>query len=759
VPEARSCRGLELSRNEGKPAPLRSLLARSLVAALLCSPPAHGQATDCPTSASPDQAQAQNTNPAALDTELADQPIQIESAGAEVSRSGDASLLGEVTVRQGNRTLYAETASYDAATRAIKVEGDVEYSDPELRVRGATGTWNADRGGRFSETEFELPSRPARGSADQLSLSPEGNLTLKGVLFTTCPAGNDDWLFKASSIEIDRDKQQGTGRNVRLDFKGVPLLYAPYISFPAGPARKSGFLFPAVGTSSSSGFEFGIPYYFNLAPNYDATLEPTWLSQRGLELGGNFRYLTDQSRGRIDGRFLPSDQKADRDRGYVRLRHLTDFTNSLRLSASLEDASDSQYFEDFARGPEGTSITYLERRIALQYLGSGWRASALLQNYQTIDQTIGESDRPYSRVPQLVFDGAWPVAAAGLAAGISGELVHFERDYGVVGTRFDAEPTISWPIHAAGYFFEPSAGYRYTAYQLDGVAPGESRSPWRGAPIVSVDTGLLFDRPAGSRGKLVQTLEPRVLYTWIPYRNQDDLPVFDTGLPALDMVQLFRTNRYVGADRLADTNQVAVGVTTRLLEANSGRQYLAATIGQQYFFEQSSVTLPGEPPDQRNASDLIAELELSAYRNWNVDLGLQWDPQDSNTALGQASVQYRPRSDTVVNLGYRYRAGQVEQWEGSTAWRIDRQWTVYARYVYSVRDAQSLDAFAGLEYESCCWRLRVVANRYVSNRTGSQDTSLSLQLELKGLSSVGTTSSAFLERGIRGYSRDPESLP
>lgn len=263
MPEPGSCRGPGLGRTEGKPAPLRSFLASSLVAALLCSPSAHGQATNCPAAASPDQ--AQDTSPAALDTEPTDQPIQIESAGAEVSRSGDAALLGEVTVRQGNRTLYAETASYDAATRAIKVEGDVEYRDPELRVRGATGTWNADRGGSFSETEFELPSRPARGSADQLSLSPKGNLTLKGVLFTTCPAGNDDWLFKASSIDIDRDKQQGTGRNVRLDFKGVPLLYAPYISFPAGPARKSGFLFPSVGTSSSSGFEFGIPYYFNLA--------------------------------------------------------------------------------------------------------------------------------------------------------------------------------------------------------------------------------------------------------------------------------------------------------------------------------------------------------------------------------------------------------------------------------------------------------------------------------------------------------------
>jgi LPS-assembly protein len=741
------------------PEPLRSLLASAFFAVLLCGPPAHGQATICPSSSSPDKAHETATPGAILDQEPTNQPIQIESEGAEVSRTGDASLLGQVTVRQGNRTLNAETATYDAATRSIKVEGDVEYQDPQLRVRGATGTWNAERGGSFSETEFELPARPARGSAGQLGLSPDGNLTLRQVLFTTCPAGNDDWLIKASSIEIDRDKQQGTGRNVRLDFKGVPLLYAPYITFPAGSARKSGLLFPTIGSSSTSGFEFGIPYYFNLAPNYDATLESTWFSKRGLEVGGNFRYLAESSRGRLDGRFLPSDQQAHRDRGYAKLVHVTDFTDQFRLSTSLENASDSNYFEDFARGPEGTSITYLERRLALEYLGPGWRANALLQNFQTIDQAIDDADRPYTRVPQLVLNGSWPIAPAGLAAGMYGELVHFERNTGLVGTRFDVAPDLSWPVRSSGYFFEPSLGYRYTAYQLDGIAPGQAKSPSRAAPIASVDTGLIFDRPTGSRGRLVQTLEPRVQYTWIPYRNQDDLPVFDTALPTLDMVQLFRANRFEGADRLGDTNQVAVGVTTRLLEASSGRQYLSATVGQQYFFSDQRVTLPGQLPDRRNTSDLIAELELSAYRNWSVNMGIQWDPQGSTTALGQASVQYRPRSDTVVNLGYRYRAGQIEQWEGSTAWQIGRQWSVYARYLYSARDKQSLDAFAGLEYESCCWKLRVVANRYVSNRTGSQDTSIALQLELKGLSSVGNTSDAFLERGIRGYSRDPESLP
>lgn len=736
------------------PAPLRPTLARILAAALLGGPPAAWGAGECPPAEPPEPAASTTAEAPAAD----DDRIQIESEGAEISRTGDATLLGHVTVRQGARTLSAETASYEAATQSFKVEGDVEYRDPDVRIRGSTGTWSGDQGGRFTNTEFELPARPARGEAGVLGLTPEGNLSLENVLFTTCPAGNDDWLFRAKSIEIDREQQQGTGRNVRLDFLGVPLLYAPYISFPAGDRRKSGFLFPTIGTSSSSGFELGIPYYFSLAPNYDALFKPTLLSRRGIDLAGTFRYLTARSRGRFDGHYLPSDQLADRDRGYAHLVHTTDFLEAMRLSASLEEASDSEYFEDFARGPEGTSITFLERRIFLEYLGEGWRAEGLLQNFQTIDLAIDPLDRPYARTPQLAFDGSWPVAGR-LSAGLGGELVYFYREDGVVGARLDAEPFLSWPLRAPGYFLVPSAGYRYTAYQLDDVTAGMPDSPSRSAPTASLDAGLVFDRVAGSRGRLLQTLEPRLLYSWTPFRDQDELPIFDTGLPELDIVQLFRTNRYAGGDRLADTNQLAIGLTSRLLESGSGRQYLAATIGQQYFFDESRVTLPGESPDLRSSSDLIAEIELSAYRDWSVELAMQWDPHASNTVLGQAGVQYRPRSDTVVNLDYRYREGRVEQWETSAAWRVDKAWSLYARYVYSVKDAQSLEAFGGVEYESCCWRLRLVANRYVSNRTGEQDTSFAVQLELKGLSSVGTTSATFLERGIRGYSRDPDAQP
>lgn len=687
-----------------------------------------------------------------------DSRIEITSDGAELSRSGEGRLLGHVVVRQGDRTLTAETANFNAETRDFEVEGAVEYRDPRLRVGGESGTWNGAEGGVFEGTQFELPERPARGTAGRLQLSPDGNLGLRDVTFTTCPAGNDDWVLRAGAIDIDRAAQQGSGRDVRLDFLGVPILYLPWISFPAGPARQSGFLFPSIGTSSRNGFMLGVPYYFNLAPNYDATFEPRLLSRRGLELGGRVRYLSERSRGQVDGSFLPGDDVAGSDRSYVHLDHVTDLTDRLRLAAAGENASDDRYFEDFRSGVEGTSVTHLERRASLEWLGRGFRMQAAVQDFQVIDERIDPLDRPYARLPQLALTGRWPLGGSRLRAEFDGEAAYFDRNAGVTGARIDLAPRLTLPLAGAGWFLEPSVAWRYTGYSLDDVAPGQDDSPARNAPIVAVDAGLVFDRSATSDGRLTQTLEPRVLYTYIPFRDQADLPVFDSGLPDLDLVQLFRSNRYVGADRLGDANQLAYGVTTRILQTASGRQFLAATIGQKVFFESPEVTLAGEEPERRASSDLVGELELNAYRNWSVRLATQYDTDAASTVFSRFGVQYRAARDKVANIGYRHRAGRIEQWETSAAWRLSPRWSVFGSQVYSLRDSQGIDSFLGVQYSSCCWRLRVVARRYLSNRTGEQDSSISVQLELNGLSSVGN-SDAFLERGIRGYSADPDSLP
>ncbi len=686
-------------------------------------------------------------------------PVQVKSGGAEVTREGDAKLTGGVTIVQGERELSAESATYDASDRRFEVEGDVEFRSPDVRLKAGAGQWDALGTGEFTGAEFELPKRPARGSAGKLQMNSGGDLKLREVRFTTCPAGNKDWELRASAIDIDQKTLQGKGRNVRVDLKGVPVLYAPVISFPVGDRRKSGFLFPSFGNSDKSGFELGVPYYFDLAPNYDLTLTPFLLSRRGPGLGAEFRYLAERSRGNFGTRFLPGDDLAGIDRRLTTLRHRTDFSERLRIEADLADASDSSYFEDFGLGPDGTSITFLDRYIHLAWLGQGWRLDSRVQDFQTIDLSVDPLDRPYSRLPEVAFTGIWPVAGR-FETSLDAETTWFERDAGTTGLRADVTPRIAWPARGPGYHFEPSAAWRATAYQLSDVAPGADDSPDRSAPILSLDSGLVFEREAGSRNQLVQTLEPRVRYTYIPFRDQTDLPIFDTALPDLNLVQLFRGNRYVGADRLGDANELAAGLTTRLLRAESGQQYLTATIGQRFYFESPRVVLPGEVAETRNASNLVGDIELTAWRNWSARVAVEYDAEESNTLRGEASVQYRLRPDTVVNLGYRYREGLLEQWDAAVAWRLSPAWQVFARQVYSTREDESIDRFAGFEYGGCCWRVRLLARNYVSNRTGESDNSVLLQVELTGLSSVGTRNDTFLERGIRGYSpASAASLP
>jgi LPS-assembly protein len=727
----------------------------ALLAAAGALPPA--RAAECVWPALVESPAAQAPTAEGVAVEGPDEvPIEVRGGSAEMTREGDAQLTGGVTITQGQREVSAESATYDASERRFDVEGDVEYRSPELRLKGGSGSWNALGTGQFTGAEFELPQRPARGSADSLAMTREGELKLDGVRFTTCPAGNNDWELRASAIDIDQRTQQGKGRNVRVDLMGIPVLYTPVISFPVGDARKSGFLFPSFGNSDKSGFEMGVPYYFNLAPNYDLTLTPFLLSRRGIGIGIDYRYLTERSFGKFDTDYLPGDDLAGADRRLSTLVHQTDFTDRLRIDASLADASDSSYFEDFGLGPDGTSITFLDRYVHLAWLGRGWRLDGQVQDFQTIDLAVAPIDRPYSRLPQLAFTGLWPVPG-GLEASFDAETVWFDRDVGLTGLRADATPRLAWPLRGPGHHFEPSAAWNATAYALSETAPGVDDSPDRSAPILSLDAGLVFEREAGSRAQLVHTLEPRLRYTWIPFRDQDDLPVFDTALPDLNLVQLFRTNRYVGADRLGDANELAAGLTTRLLRADNGQQYLTATIGQRFYFESPEVVLPGEIPERRSASNVVGEVELTAWRDFSARFAMEYDGERSNTLRGEGSVQYRPAPETVVNLGYRYREGLLEQWDAGLAWRVSHSWQLYARQVYSLKEDKSIDRFAGFEYTGCCWRLRLLGRNYVSNRTGESDNSVLLQVELTGLSSVGTRNNAFLERAIRGYS--PASVP
>jgi LPS-assembly protein len=732
-------------------------LSRMIAATLAATAALRADAGDCPAPESRIGLPA--PTPQRDATPVEEQEIDFVADSMEATQDGEIRLNGPVVIEQGDRRLKTSNAIYNDTTQSFKVDEPVEYADPELTVSGESARLEPGGGATFEGAEFALPGRSARGSAARIHATAQGQLDLRDVRYTTCPIGNEDWVLRASHIDIRQRAGFGIGRGVRLDFKGVPILYAPLISFPVGDQRKSGFLFPTFGTSSRSGTSLAVPWYWNIAPNYDATLTPTWFTKRGAKLDTEFRYLTSFGNGSLEAEYLPDDDEFGAERSLLHFVDRSDFTEHLRLDVDAANASDSSWFEDFGLGPEGTSISYLNRSASLTYLSENWLGILRAQNFQTIDDIgIVPEERPHTLLPQLALRATFPEAWSRLTLGLDMEVAGFAHNYDDrvdTGWRMDAAPEVRLPLRGAGMYLEPAASWRYTSYKLDDAVPGRDRTPTREAPVLSVDGGLLFERPSGSRRQRVQTLEPRFMYLYVPFRDQSALPVFDTGAADLNLVQLFRTNRYVGADRLSDANQVSIGFTSRLLDAGTGNQFLAATIGQAYYFDEPRVALPGEVLEDPEFSDIIAELDLTAYRDWNISMGVQWDPGETRSEKGDVQIQYQPEHNRVMNVGYRFRRGGIEQVDGSLAWPIGKDWSAYARLVYSLEDESTLDQFAGLEYRSCCWRMRVVARRYVSDRTGDRDTSFLLQLELNGLSSVGVGADAFLERSIRGYSLRP----
>ena len=687
----------------------------------------------------------------------ASQAIQFE-AGRIEAQLGDrptAALTGGVNVRQGDRLAAADSATYDPDNMSLALEGGVRYEDPNSQIISDSAEFSYNSGRiRFEGAEFRLLDGGARGAASGLEINQQGRLELDDVNYTTCPPGSNDWLIEASDIDLDTEEGVGTARKVKLRFQGIPILYTPYISFPIGDARKSGILTPEFGSSGRSGRALSVPYYWNIAPNYDATLTPRILTDRGLQLKSEFRYLTNTNDGNLKFDYLPNDDETNSNRHLLDVKHRTLFSRGGRVVVDYRDASDSRYFEDLGGSLSISSITHLNRSIQYNYHSEHLSILGMFQDFQTIDETILPSDRPYRRVPQVLVNGYWPNQALGLRYGFDGELVNFDRGIGVTGWRLNAAPQVELPFERPGWFVTPSVILQHTSYELENVSPGQSTDPSRTLPIGSLDTGLIMERAVRSSHGWIQTLEPRVLYVHIPHRDQSDLPVFDTIVPDLNLVQLFRKNRFLGVDRIADTDQLSIGITSRILNVSTGQELVTATIGQALYLSEQGVTLPGLSMATSDSSDYIAEVRFLLYDNWNFDLGHQWGSGSSGTTQSQARIQYRPQTNKILNLSYRFRRDSLEQGDLSLSWPVARSWNVVGRYNYSFRDKEALEEFVGIEYESCCWGLRLVTRRHISTRDGTRDTSVGLQLVLKGMTSLGTKADRLLEHGILGYSRE-----
>ncbi len=687
-------------------------------------------------------------------------PILVNADAAVAELEPEITVFsGDVTLVQGSMRLDAAQLRLNRRTGEAEVSGGFVLNRPDVRVAGTTGRYLlSSEHGQVEQAAYRVPARRARGDAATAELLADGKSRYQDITYSTCRPGEDDWLLSAETLELDRVEGLGLARHATLRFMGVPMLYTPVFSFPIDDRRRSGVLIPSVGSSGNTGFDLSVPYYFNLAPNYDFTFTPRLLAKRGLLLGGEFRFLTEDSKGSVIAEFLPNDSDYDDgdQRGSVSVVADTRFNNRTTGAIRVNYVSDSDYLSDLGDSLAVTSAVFAERTGSLRYYGDTFDLLGRVQYYQTVDDSIASEDRPYSRLPQLRIDLQNLDGIAGTTYHLDAEYVNFHRDDSVRGHRLDLFPAISLPLENDWAYLEPKIGARYTAYDLTDQAADLSDSPSTLAGVFSVDGGLLFERPMHYfDNAATQTLEPRLFYLYVPNKDQDDQPVFDTGALDFNFDNLFRENRFNGPDRIGDANQLTLALSSRVVSSTSGAELLRASIGQTLYFEDRDVVLPGETVADDSTSSVVAELAAALGGGWHARTGVQWDPHDgSSGTIDQALAQLNYRDDDnrrVFNAAYRLRDGVIEQTDLATIWPLNEQFSLIGRHNFSLKESRLLEALAGIEYGECCWRVRALVRKYTDGAGDDHNLAFLIQLELNGLGRLGADIDKTLERGIYGY--------
>jgi LPS-assembly protein len=654
------------------------------------------------------------------------------------SSTTEAVAPGDVEVHRADQYLAAETIRFDPTTRTATLPESLRYEDTHIQLDASRAAYGfIEQSGQFNDVRFNLTGSSANGSAAEIRKQGGNRSFLHRIMYTTCPGSNPDWQLSARDLEFRHDEGIGIAQGAKLTFLNIPILYVPWMSFPIDDRRKTGFLYPFAGKATDNGFEFGIPWYWNIAPNQDATLTPIYLTDRGFMLDGEYRYMTRRTAGQLNFNVLPDDDIADRNRHYYKIRQSVAVNRQWGGNLLIERVSDAGYFQDFGSNLTQASRQYLRSAASLSGGGRYWTFSMTADDFQVIDDSVSLANEPYRRLPRAAFTLERPLGHGGLQLTLDSEVVYFDRDLGTSGLRTDLYPSVTWNIENSWGFIRPSAGYRYTLYNLDTVSPLADDTPDRGLSIISLDAGLLFDRLLENGDR--QTLEPRLFYLNVPYERQDELPEFDTAELTFGFSQLFHFNRFTGADRQADANQLSLAVVTRALKAGTGRERWSLGVGQIIYFEDQRVQSRSQPAMTDDLSPLIVELNWHPLDHFTTRLGLQWDWEDSNLDVGTAGLDYQADSGQRLGFEYRFREDRVDQFDVRWFWPVNERWKFLSRVNYSLADSDLLEAQFGIEYESCCWAVRAVARRYLKDREGDSRDSIFLQLRLKGLGSIGRT--------------------
>lgn len=688
-------------------------------------------------------------------------PLEMEADDAALQEEGVSRLRGDVWLQQGEHFLSTQALEFDQETGIVKTLAPARFGSPQLIIDADTARYDTSIGqGEFTDADFYLLTRNARGEADLLQRTGETTARLEGVKYTSCPPEDEDWWLKAGSMDLDQEAGMATARNVRVAFMGVPFFYTPWISFPIDEQRKSGFLFPEFGDSGRVGPWLRVPYYFNLDEQFDATLTPYYMEERGTAINGEFRYLSNWGLGELNAEYLDNDRLTDTHRYNYQLRHLSNLPSDWRAVVRYQQVSDEEYFQDFSENSNATARSHVAQQFLLMKNELEYGTQVQLLRYQTVDPTIPESRRPYEKWPAIDYYYAPLALADALWLEVEGESVNFQRDGRVSGWRHHAEPTFSMDIGNPGLRLTPQLAWWQTRYELQ--QPDQaSLEISRGLPVASLDLRARLTRDLDNGG--IQTLEPRLFYLNIPYENQDLIPLFDTNEGNETLASLFRANRFSNVDRVGDMERISFGLGSALLN-EQGREWLRATVARGWYLEDRLVQLSATAePDTEPASNYYAEMGYAPTERQGVRLDLSWEPEDDKFDYGSVQYQYKASNYAVFNLAYRYRrdftssisTGPLEQADISFATPLGARWSLFGRAVYSIEDERSQETLAGFEYETCCWIFRTFNRRFVFNRDGEFDQSLWFQLELKGLSSVGRRIDEFLQQDIYGYGETP----
>ena len=720
-----------------------------------------------------------------------DQATTIEADNIETTDGVEAILRGNALIQQGRRAVYADTITYNRETYLGTAEGNVVFytaagdeiragsmelevdtfigeaqdisvrmvdTDPNLVTRkhrefeedytlfapltrvvergeAPESTRNSDNPDK--EGEEKKYYQRARATSKSMQFEGSGFEVLQDAVLTTCPDGNDDVTLSAKEVELDHLTGIGTAKSMTVRLKSVPIFYFPQVSFPITDERKTGFLFPAIGEEEESGFMLEIPYYINIAPQMDATVAPRIMTERGVQLYTEFRYIGEDTDGALRAEYLPSDEVFGEDRHAISFGHKQDFADDWRAVVDLQDVSDSSYLRDFSSNVDIVSSSYVTQRAQVGHLGEYLNFSTRVQNQDSVNDEIPDAALPYDILPEVILN-LRPQEFGLFEGGIQGNLTQFEHEDSarVTGTRTRVLPYISMPLKEIYGSLEPRVSVHNIGYSLDNA---EEESPSASIPVFSVDGELVFERLYQWNDKpFFQTLEPRLFYVNIPEEEeQNAFPIFDSSETQVNSYgSFFRENRFFGSDRVGDTEQVTLGLTSRVVDDDSGNQRMKLSLGQIYYLQDRNIRLlPGQEPLTNSRSDFITELTGNINQDWSVTAFTLWGEQSNEFDVIQFSADYyhsRRRNASVV---YTENYDFDRQVNLDFSAPLGPRWQLDVDTAYSLEDSEIRSSALGIRYDGCCWATRITAQRYLDG-TGEFKDRFLMTLELDDLGRI-----------------------